>query len=151
QVNDGTTNSGTQNVSFAIPATDDAPVLGDTTGPMAVTELTNAAAQNLVPITGNFSVLDLDVGDTLTPSIVGSPVVQLKLAAFVLPAGASAPTAAGAFTLTGATSNGASVNIGYRYVPAAANLHFIPTLLPYTTLFRSQVNDGTTNSGTQNV
>src|SRR5262249_40240649 len=87
KVNDGSVHPGTQDVTFTITGTNDAPILSDTTDPTAVAELTNAAAQHLGPITGNFSVSDLDVGDTLSPSIVGSPVVQLNGGAFVLPAG----------------------------------------------------------------
>ena len=67
QVNDGTADSGTQDVTFTITGTNDGPVLSDTTDPAAVIELGNASAQNLSAITGNFSVTDLDVGDTLTP------------------------------------------------------------------------------------
>src|SRR5436305_122574 len=103
----------------------DAQVMSDTTDPTAVKEVTSAAAQNLVPITGNFSVLDLDVGDTLTPSIVGSPVVQLNNAAFVLPAGASALTASVAFTLPPPTSTLFPYTTLFRSDPAAANLDFL--------------------------
>ena len=39
--------SGTQNVTFTITGTNDAPVLSDTTDPAAVAELANAAAQDL--------------------------------------------------------------------------------------------------------
>ena len=46
--------------------------------------------------------------------------MQLNGNPFVLPAGAAALTAAGAFTLTGATSNGGAASIGYTYDPAAA-------------------------------
>jgi len=66
-----------------------------------VLELSSASAQDLSPTSGSFAVLDRDVGDTLTPAVVGSPAVRLDGAAFALPAGAAALTAAGAFTLTG--------------------------------------------------
>ena len=81
----------------------------------------DTAVENLAAITGNFSVLDLDVGDTLTPSIVGTPVVQLNNAAFVLPAGATALTAAGAFTLTGATSNGSTCSPAPVMIPTGSS------------------------------
>ncbi|MGO4642074.1 beta strand repeat-containing protein, partial [Mesorhizobium sp. 2RAF45] len=151
QVNDGTTNSGTQNVTFTITGTNDAPVLSDTSDPAAVLELTNASAQNLAAITGNFSVSDLDVGDTLHASVVGSPVVQLNGSPFSLPAGAAALTASGAFTLTDTTSNGGAANIGYSYDPTAANLDFLRAGQNLTITYTVQVNDGTTNSGIQNV
>ncbi|MER8753790.1 VCBS domain-containing protein, partial [Mesorhizobium sp. M1050] len=151
QVNDGTTNSGTQNVTFTITGTNDAPVLSDTSDPVAVLEAGNASAQNLVAITGNFSVSDLDVGDTLHASVVGSPVVQLNGSPFSLPAGAAALIAGGAFTLTDTTSNGGAVNIGYSYDPSPANLDFLGAGQSLTITYTVQVNDGTTNSGTQNV
>ncbi|MEV8652291.1 VCBS domain-containing protein, partial [Mesorhizobium ciceri] len=151
QINDGTTNSGTQNVTFTITGTNDAPVLSDTSDPVAVLELTNASAQNLVAITGNFSVSDLDVGDTLHASVVGGPVVQLNGSPFSLPAGAAALIANGAFTLTDTTSNGGAANIGYSYDPTAANLDFLRAGQSLTITYTVQVNDGTTNSGTQLV
>src|SRR5207244_11958167 len=125
KVNDGTTDSATQDVTFTVTGTNDAPVLSDTTDPTAVAELTDASAQNLTAIIGSFAVSDKDVGDTLTASVVGSPTVLLNGSAFALPAGAAALTAAGALTLTGTTSTGGSVNIGYSYDPAAANLDFL--------------------------
>ncbi|MBC3883494.1 hypothetical protein H8K35_19080, partial [Undibacterium sp. LX40W] len=75
-------------------------VLTDTTNPTAVVELANASAQNLAAITGSFAVSDADVGDTLTASVVGSPVVQLNGVNYTLPASATALTAAGAFSIT---------------------------------------------------
>ena len=48
---------------------------------------------------------------------MGGPTVLLNGNPFVLPAGAAALIAAGAFTLTGARSNGGAVNIGYTYDP----------------------------------
>src|SRR6185312_10047854 len=151
KVNDGSVDSGTQDVTFTITGTNDAPILSDTSDPAAVVEAVNASAQDLAAITGNFSVSDLDVGDTLSPSIVGSPVVQLNGGAFVLPAGAAALTAAGALTLTGTTSNGSAVNIGYSYDPAAANLDFLRAGDSLTITYTVKVNDGSVDSGTQDV
>jgi VCBS repeat-containing protein len=126
-------------------------VLSDTTDPVAVVEAGDASAQNIAAITGNFSVSDLDVGDTLTPSIVGSPAVKLDGADFVLPPGAAALTAAGVLTLTGTTSDGGSVNIGYSYDPAAANLDFLAAGQSLTITYTVKVNDGTADSTTQDV
>src|SRR5260221_222413 len=50
---------------------------------------------------------------------------MLNTNSFSLPPGPAALTAAGAFTITGATSNGGAVNIGYSYDPSAANLDFL--------------------------
>jgi T1SS-143 domain-containing protein len=140
-----------QLVTVTIHGTNDGPVLSDTTDPAAVPELSNASAQDLAPITGNFVVTDLDVGDTLTPSVVGSPTVQLNGSNFSLPTGAVALIANGAFTLTGATSNSGTVNIGYIYDPAAANLDFLRINDSLTITYTVQVNDGTTNSNTLTV
>ena len=151
KVNDGTTDSGPQNVTFTIIGTNDAPILSDTTNPPPVAELSDASAQNLAAITGTFAVNDLDVGDTLTPSVVGSPTVELNGSPFTLPAGAAALIAAGAFTLTGATSNGGDTSIGYTYDPAAANLDFLREGQTLTITYAVKVNDGTTDSGTHDV
>jgi VCBS repeat-containing protein len=149
-VNDGTLTD-TQTVTLTITGTNDVPVLSDTSDPSAVAELGDASAQDLAPITGNFSVTDLDNGDTLDASVVGGATVLLNGNPFVLPAGASALTAAGAFSVTDTVSNGGAVNIGYSYDPGAANLDFLGAGESLTITYTVQVNDGTTNSGTQNV
>ena len=82
--------------------------------------------------------------------MVGSPVVQLDGSAFALPAARGAD-AAGAFTLTDATSNGGAASIGYSYDPAAANLDFLRGGHSLTITYQVQVNDGTANSATQDV
>ena len=151
QVSDGLSPSNTQDVTFTVTGTDDGPLLSDTTNPPAVLELLDASAQKSRPIAGNFSVTDLDNGDTLTPSVVGSPMVLLDGNPFVLPAGAAALIAAGAFTLTGAISNGGAVNIGYTYDPAAANLDFLRNNQSLTITYTVQVSDGLSSSNTQDV
>ncbi|WP_354066516.1 VCBS domain-containing protein [Bradyrhizobium sp. OAE829] len=150
-VNDGHGGTATQSVTITITGTNDAPVLSDTTNPGAVAELAAASAQDLAAINGTFSVADLDVGDTLTASVVGSPTVLLNGGAFSLPAGAAALTAGGAFTLTGTTSTGSAVNIGYSYDPAAANLDFLQAGQQLTITYQVRVNDGTTDSAIQDV
>ncbi|WP_296511284.1 VCBS domain-containing protein, partial [Rhodoferax sp.] len=154
KVNDGTADSAFQDVTFTITGANDAPVLTDTTNPAAVVELANASAQNLAAITGSFAVSDLDVGDTLTASVVGSPVVQLNGVNFTLPADATALTAAGAFTLspTTQTSNGgAGTAIGYTFDPATANLDFLRAGQSLTITYQVKVNDGTADSAFQDV
>ncbi|WP_202190148.1 VCBS domain-containing protein, partial [Ensifer sp. LCM 4579] len=142
-----------QIVTVTIHGTNDVPVLSDTTDPAAVVELGNASAQNLAAILGSFSVSDVDVGDTLTASVVGGPTVLLNGSSFTLPAGASALTAAGAFSLTNAvqTSNGGSLAVNYSYDPAAANLDFLKAGDSLTISYTVKVNDGHVDSGTQNV
>jgi VCBS repeat-containing protein len=141
----------TANDFIGVSDGNNAPVLNDTTDPMAVLELGVASAQDLAAITGSFSVSDLDVGDTLDASVVGSPTVLLNGSAFELPAGAVALTAAGAFTVTDTTSNGGAASIGYSYNPGAANLDFLRASDSLTITYAVKVNDGAADSGTQDV
>ena len=127
-----------------------APVLNATTDPPPVLNPVNAAL-NIPPINGNLPVTDPDVGQTLTPSVVGSPTVQLNGSAFTLPASAAALTAPAAFTLTGATSNGGPINIGFTYNPGPGDLAFLGEGDSLTITYTVQVNDGSANSGTQGV
>ena len=150
--NDGTADGAAANVDPAVTAVNDVPVLSSTTNPAAVVEATNAAAQNLTAISGSFVVTDEDVGDTLTASVVGSPTVQLDGASFTLPSGASALIAAGAFALTSpGASTGSSQSVGYTYDPTAANLDFLREGQSLTITYAVKVNDGMTDSVTQNV
>ena len=151
KVNDGTTDSATQNVSFTITGTNDGPVLSDTTDPTAVSEAGDASAQNLAAITGSFSVSDLDVGDALDASVVGDATVTLDGNAFTLPGSAAALIAASAFAVTDTTSNGAAASIGYSYDPGAADLDFLRANQSLSITYVVKVNDGTTDSVTQNV
>jgi len=152
QVSDGTANSGTQDVTFTITGTNDAPVLSDTTDPAAVLELVDASAQDLAPINGSFPVTDFDIGDILTASVVGGPTVLLDGAPFVLPAGAAALTAAGAFVVTNpGAATGASQPVDYTYDPGPANLDFLLAGQNLTITYTVQVSDGTANSSTQDV
>lgn len=137
---------------LGVISTNSAPVLSDTVDPGAVAELANASAQNLAAITGTFAVMDSNIGNTLTASVVGSPTVLLNGIVFALPSGAAALAAAGAFTLSGPMlATGASQSVGYTYDPAAANLDFLSQGQSLTITYTIQVNDGTVNSGTQNV
>ena len=141
----------TAQLVITINGTNDAPVLSHAANPTAVAEAGNASAQDLAAITGSFSVSDADVGDTLTPSVVGSPTVLLNGNAFTLPSGASALTAAGVFALTTTTSNGGAASIGYSYNPAAANLDFLGAGETLTITYTVKVNDGLGDTGTQDV
>src|SRR5204862_84053 len=146
KVSDGIADSTTQDVTFTITGTNDAPVLEDTTNPAAVLEIAgNSSAQDLVAITGSFALSDQDVGDTLTASIVGSPTVLLNSNPFVLPAGAAALTAAGAFSIapTSQLSNGdAATAIGYTYDPTSADLDFLRDGQTLTITYQVKVSDG---------
>jgi VCBS repeat-containing protein len=142
-----------QTVTLTITGTNDAPVLADTTDPTAVLEAVDASAQDLSALTGSFSVTDLDVGDTLSASVVGSPTVLLGGNPFTLPAGAAALTAAGAFILnpTSTASTGGAIAIGYSYDPGAANLDFLRAGQSLTITYQVQVGDGLATSAVQGV
>jgi len=152
-VTDGDDAPVTRTYAINLAGADDAPVLSDTTDPAAVPELGNASAQNLAPISDSFSVTDVDVGDTLTASVVGSPVVKLNGGAFTLPVGASALTATGVFSLTNAVqaSTGGALSVNYTYDPASANLDFLRAIDTLTITYSVKINDGFVDSATQDV
>src|SRR6185295_5979540 len=68
-------NSDTKTVTLTITGTNDAVTLSAITQPGSVAELANASAQDLSPIVGTLPVNDLDVGDTFTASINGTPTL----------------------------------------------------------------------------
>ena len=150
-VNDGHGGTDTQNVTVTIAGVNDPPALDDTNDPSPVLEATNVSAQDLAAIAGTFTVHDADVGDTLTPNVVGSPLVELNGSAFALPAGAAALIANGALTLTGATSNGGAVNVAYSYDPSLADLGFLHAGDSLTITYRVQVSDGYQTTNVQDV
>ncbi|MEQ1673174.1 MAG: VCBS domain-containing protein, partial [Hyphomicrobium sp.] len=129
----------------------DGAILSGTADPAALIELGNASAQDIDPLTGTFEITDADVGDTLTPSIVGTAAVKLNGGTYTLPAGAAALIANGALTLTGATSTGGGAAIGYSYDPGPANLDFLSAGDTLTITYQVKVNDGTSDSATQDV
>ena len=55
------------------------------------------------------------------------------------------------FNLTGTTSDGGNVSIGYSYDPAAADLDFLRVDESLTITYTVKVDDGTVDSGTQTV
>ena len=135
-------------MTFTITGTNDAPVMSDTTNPAAVVEIAgDSSAQNLSAITGSFAVSDQDVGDTLTLSVVGSPLVQLNGGA-VATAGRRRGADRGRRVQLRrrATSNGGAASIGYSYDPAAADLDLAAGGRQLTITYPVQVNDGTGNA-----
>ena len=134
--------------------TNDGTVLADTTNPTAVLEVAgDSAAQNLIAITGTFAVSDQDIGDTLTASVVGDPVV--KLGGTTITTGFPAElTATGVFTITPVTqtsNGGTGTAISYTYDPSAADLDFLREGQQLTITYAVKVNDGTADSATQDV
>ncbi|MEO0645842.1 MAG: VCBS domain-containing protein, partial [Cyanobacteria bacterium J06650_10] len=151
EVDDGSGNPMSQDVVITLNGTNDAPVLSDTTDPAAVVEATDASAQDLSVIAGSFLLEDTDIGDTLTPSVVGSPTVELDGAAFTLPTGAESLIDSGAFSLIGTIANGSTTPIEYRYDPEAASLDFLSEGQQLTVTYQVKVNDGLLDSEIQDV
>lgn len=137
-------------LTVTLVGANDPPTLNPPANPADIPEADNASAQDL-RITGTYTVADRDIGNTLTPTVVGGPTVQLNGGAFTLPPGAAALTAPGAFALTPATSNGGAVPIGYTYDPAPANLDFLRNGDRLTIAYTVKVNDGFADSGSQTV
>ncbi|MEN9761489.1 MAG: hypothetical protein RI906_1315, partial [Pseudomonadota bacterium] len=145
--------SPSQNVSITITGTNDGPVLADTTDPAAVIELVNAGTQDLAAVSGSFSLSDADVGNTLTASVLGNPVVKIN-GNTITSGFPSALVDPSAFTLANTTqvSNGGSVAVvGWTYDPGAANLDFISGGESLTVTWTVQVSDGASGTATQNV
>src|SRR5439155_1054369 len=147
---DGTLTS----VTIHILGTNDAAVLSAITQPGSVAELANASAQDLAPISGTLPVSDLDVGDTFTGSISGTPTLVWSGGALtgtqITALTAAMVTGKLSFT-AGASSNGGAQTIGYTYDASAANLDFLAAGQTLTVTYSVQVSDGTATSGTQSL
>jgi VCBS repeat-containing protein len=107
-------------------------------------------------MTGTFAVSDVDVGNTLTASINGTPTLVWSGGALssVLTAGQiSTLTEAlvtGELTIGGSvTANGGAQTIGYTWDPEAAALDFLAAGQTLTVTYQIQVSDGTTTTATQ--
>ncbi len=128
------------------------PVLSAITQPAPVVELANASAQDLAPINGTLFVKDLDIGDTITASIVGTPSVTLSSGGSVPASVIAALTASGVLTFGSAiTSTGIDQTIGFTYNPGPANLDFIRAGDSLRVVYTVKVKDGTTDSATQSI
>src|SRR5205807_2632457 len=141
-VSDGTAAGGTHSLSFVVPGTNDAPVLSAITQPGSVAELANASAQDLAPISGTLPVNDLDVGDTFTGSISGTPTLVWSGGALtgtqITALTAAMVTGKLSFT-AGVSSNGGAQTIGYTYDASAANLDFLAAGQTVTVTYAVQV------------
>lgn|GEM_PF-3432479 len=144
-------NSDTEQVTITITGTNDAPVLNVIAGG-TVAEAVNAAAQ-LVVVNGTVPFLDLDVTNTITPSVTGVPTISASPAFVIPPAVAAALTnpAALSFLPTSITSGGLLNSVAYSYAPAAVNLDFMRPGDTLTITYQVKVNDGTVDSNVQNV
>src|SRR5262249_40499811 len=144
----------TTTVTINIKGTNDAPVLSTIAPPPAVIELSNASAQDLVPILGTVSVTDRDIGNTLTASISGTPTLVWSGGTLTEPqlTALTAALVTDRLTFTGtATSDGGAKTIGYSYDAAAANVDFLRAGDTLKVTYAVTVSDGTVASGTQNL
>ena len=122
------------------------------TQPASVAELADASAQDLAPISGTLSVSDLDIGNTFTASISGTPTLVWSGGSLTAGQIASLTTAMinGHLSFTsGVLSNGGAQTIGYTYDAAAANLDFLAAGQTLTIGYAVQVSDGTATTATQ--
>ena len=137
-------------VNWTVTGTNDGPVLSVITQPATVPEALDAHAQDLAPITGTLSVLDADVGDTLTPLLLGnpagSPQVFLGTSLYTLPASAQALVTNALTFGAPVTSDGGAKTISWTYDPQAANLDFLREGQVLTVRYVIQVGDGTAGS-----
>src|SRR5439155_739057 len=141
-------------VTISITPVNNAPILSAITQPGSVAELADASAQDLAPIVGTLPVSDLDVGDTLTASISGTPTLVWSggslTASQVTALTAAMVTGKLSFT-AGTLSNGGAQTIGYTYDAAAANLDFLALGQTLTVTYQVQVSDGTATTSTQSL
>lgn len=139
-------------VTLNVTAVNDAPVITGATAPLDQTEALNASTQDILPISGTLTVLDPDVGDTLTASITGNAVIKLN-GSTTLPPGVnlSALGLASNIHIAGATSDGGSKELTWTYDPGAANLDFLNDSDVLTITYTAHVSDGTVDSNTQTL
>jgi VCBS repeat-containing protein len=147
-VSDGHGGLATRNVTITITGGEDAPLLAGASGVAA--EDVDASAQHITRA-GTLSVTDLDIGDTLTASIVNSPVVTLDGHAFTLPAGAASLINNALSFQHGVTSNGGVAGVGWTYDSSAANLDFLREGQSLVLNYTVEVSDGLITSSQQNL
>lgn len=120
---DGAGRTVTMSFSVAVTGVNDNPVLSAVLQPVAVLEADGTGNTPVAPIVGSLSVQDVDVGDTLTAQVVGSPVLALS-------GGGSVPAALQAVLLDPAAftlgapivANGNAQAISFTYDPNGADL-----------------------------
>jgi hypothetical protein len=101
-------------------------------------------------MSGTLTVLDKDVGDTLTASVLGDAIIKYN-GSTSLPANAhvQALADAGAISFDSATSNGGSEVLHWTYHPGDVNLDFLTTGDTLTVTYQAEVSDGHGTSATQ--
>ncbi|MGJ4950875.1 Npun_F0296 family exosortase-dependent surface protein [Bradyrhizobium sp. HKCCYLS20291] len=101
-------------------------------------------------MSGTLSVVDKDIGDVLTASVIGNGVVKYSGAAS-LPETVhiEALASAGAITFDSVTSHGGTEVLHWSYHPDAVNLDFLQPGDTLTVTYQAKVSDGHGTSGAQ--
>jgi VCBS repeat-containing protein len=143
-------------VEFAGLASFDKVVLG--TGNSNAFEIDNISAGSVpaphvelaAPITGTLTVSDVDIGDTLTASVIGNAVLNYNGSA-TIPGNVdvSGLIASKAISFDSAKSVGGADVLHWTYDPTNPNLDFLKSGDTLTITYVAQVNDGHGNIGSQ--
>jgi VCBS repeat-containing protein len=139
----------TQDVVITLTGSNDVPVLA-IAAPGAVAEAADASAQDL-ELTGNLSIADKDIGDTLTASKADGVVAW---SGGELPGGVDLTALIELTALTfgdDVVSNGGTVTIGWTYDPAAVDLDFLAVGETLTVTWPVTVADGQGGSDVENL
>jgi VCBS repeat-containing protein len=154
QVTDGAGNVGAQNLVITIRGTNDGPAITGATNPAVILEVAgDSSGQDIGPVTGTITVLDQDLGDTLTVSVTGNATALYNGVAVPVEnsVNIAALVASGAISFAPATSNGESVTLDWTYDPAVADLDWLRAGESLVLTYVAQVTDGAGNVGAQNL
>ena len=104
------------------------------------------------PISGTLSVHDVDVGDTLTASVIGNASIEYN-GLTTLPAGldVAALIAANDITFDSVQSDGGTDTLHWTYNPTNPDLDFLHAGDVLTIKYTAEVNDGHGNFGSQEL
>jgi VCBS repeat-containing protein len=153
-IDDGEGGTVDQLITITITGTNDTPTLAAIAAPTPITEAVNASAQDIAPVNGTLSVTDVDVGDTLTAMLSGTPTVAWSGGALsaAQQTALTAALATGKLSFTNTpTSNGGAQTINWTWDPTAADLDFLAQGQTLTVTYGVKVNDGTADSNAQNL
>ena len=138
-------------VDITVNPANDAPVLGTIALPGAVSEDTDASAQNIAPVVGTLPVTDVDIGGSLSASVYGSPTLVWSGGSLSLAQETALTSAlvAGKLALGTGTANGSVTTLPYSWDPSAADLDFLAAGQTLEVTYQIGVSDGLATSPTQ--
>ncbi len=154
QVDDGSGNTGAQDLVITITGSNDVPVIKAATNPASIAEVAgNSSAQDIPATTGTITISDQDLGDMLTVTVTGNAVALLD--GGPLPVDGSVDVAAlvaeGAIGFDPLESDGEAQTINWTWDPAAADLDWLRDGQELTITYTAQVDDGFGNTGAQEL